>query len=171
MNREEMILNNMPLINYIINQLGLQSMREDLFSIGLIGLIKGVDNYDSNKSSSSTYLYWTIKHEILQTFRKKRVNTVSIETPVEGNLTLEDALADDYDFTKDVENNDLLNEVYANLDKLKPRDKEILIEYYGLFNTKTHTQQELSNKFDIPQSYISRIIRKSVKELKELVGV
>lgn len=171
MNREEMILENLPLINFIINQMGLQSSRNDLFSIGLIGLIKGVDSYDPSKSKPSTYLYLYIKHEILRSFRKKRVTTVSLETSIADDMILEDKLYDDYDFTKDIENQDLLNKVYANLDKLKQKNREILIKYYGLFNTKEHKQEELSKIYNMSQANICRIIQKSVEELKDLVGV
>ena len=53
--------------------------------------------------------------------------------------------------------------------KLNNRDKEIIEERYGLFGKKELTQKELASKLDISQSYISRIEKKVINRLKNLM--
>ena len=54
------------------------------------------------------------------------------------------------------------------LDKLKERDKLIMILRYGLYNSLEYTQKEVAEKLGISQSYISRIEKKVIKRLKSL---
>ena len=42
---------------------------------------------------------------------------------------------------------------------------------YGLNNGKEYTQNEVADKLNISQSYISRIEKKVIKHLKELLRV
>ena len=52
------------------------------------------------------------------------------------------------------------------LEELNPRDKQIMIMRYGLYNTKEYTQKEVASILGISQSYISRIEKKVIKRLK-----
>jgi RNA polymerase sporulation-specific sigma factor len=40
---------------------------------------------------------------------------------------------------------------------------------YGLGNTKEYTQKEVAEKLDISQSYISRIEKKVIRRLKQVM--
>ena len=51
------------------------------------------------------------------------------------------------------------------MDKLKERDKLIMILRYGLYNSLEYTQKEVAEKLGISQSYISRIEKKVIKRL------
>ena len=55
------------------------------------------------------------------------------------------------------------------INKLNPRDREIIIMRYGLFNRKEKTQKEVAELLGISQSYISRIEKKVIKKLKNIV--
>ena len=52
------------------------------------------------------------------------------------------------------------------LEELNPRDKQIMVMRYGLYNTKEYTQKEVASILGISQSYISRIEKKVIKRLK-----
>ena len=52
---------------------------------------------------------------------------------------------------------------------LNVRDRNIIIERYGLFGKKELTQKELADKLSISQSYISRIEKKVIKKLKKIL--
>ena len=54
---------------------------------------------------------------------------------------------------------------------LKPRDREIMILRYGLLGTDEFTQKEVAEKLGISQSYISRIEKKVIKKLKNILNV
>ena len=151
---------------------------EDLVSIGTIGLIKGINTFSSDKNIKlATYASRCIDNEILMYLRKnKKIKTeVSIDASLsfdgEGNeLHLEDVLGTDADIvTKEIEQEDdrklMINEVLH----LKPRDRDIMILRYGLLGHKELTQKEVAEKLGISQSYISRIEKKVIKRLKNIV--
>ena len=150
---------------------------EDLVSIGTIGLIKGVNTYKLDKNIKlATYASRCIDNEILMYLRKnkKRRTEISFEDSLsydqEGNeLHLEDILGTEKDnVTKKIEDKELEKLLYKELDKLKERDKLIMILRYGLYNSIEYTQKEVAEKLGISQSYISRIEKKVIKRLKSL---
>ena len=150
---------------------------EDLVSIGTIGLIKGVNTYKLDKNIKlATYASRCIDNEILMYLRKnkKRRTENSFEDSLsydqEGNeLHLEDILGTEKDnVTKKIEDKELEKLLYKELDKLKERDKLIMILRYGLYNSLEYTQKEVAEKLGISQSYISRIEKKVIKRLKSL---
>ena len=57
------------------------------------------------------------------------------------------------------------------IEKLNERDKEILTLRYGLKNSEEYTQKEVADMLGISQSYISRIEKKTIKKLKDLMKV
>ena len=138
---------------------------EDLVSIGTIGLIKGVNTYKLDKNIKlATYASRCIDNEILMFLRKnkKRRTEISFEDSLsydgEGNeLHLEDILGTEKDIvTKGIEEEHDKKVLYEEINKLKKRDKEIMIRRYGLFNTKEMTQKDVADLMGISQSYISR---------------
>ena len=150
---------------------------EDLVSIGTIGLIKGVNTYKLDKDIKlATYVSRCIDNEILMFLRKnkKRKSEVSFEDSLsydaEGNeLHLEDILGTDKNvITKKIEDKELEKLLYEEINYLKPRDREIMILRYGLYNFQDLTQKEIAEKLGISQSYISRIEKKVIKKLKSL---
>ena len=148
---------------------------EDLVSIGTIGLIKGVNTYKLDKNIKlATYASRCIDNEILMFLRKnkKRRGEISFEDSLsydgEGNeLHLEDILGTEKDIvTKGIEEEHDKKVLYEEINKLKKRDKEIMIRRYGLFNTKEMTQKDVADLMGISQSYISRIEKKVIKRIK-----
>ena len=55
------------------------------------------------------------------------------------------------------------------IEKLSPRDKEIIELRYGLNQKKEMTQKDVANLLGISQSYISRIEKKVIKKLKSII--
>ena len=153
---------------------------DDLVSIGSIGLIKGINTYKPDKNIKlATYASRCIANEILMFLRKnkKRKTEISFEDALnydsEGNeLHLEDILGTEDDLvSKEYEDkvDKLLLQVEIN--KLKPRDRQIMIMRYGLNNTREYTQKEVAEILGISQSYISRIEKKVIKNLKVIMKV
>lgn len=77
---------------------------DDIIQSGILGLCKAAMKWDSSKGAFSTLAFYCIRNEIRLELRsrQRRVETVSLETPVEDNLTLEDMLegGDDTDITE-----------------------------------------------------------------------
>ena len=57
------------------------------------------------------------------------------------------------------------------LDKLDDRDKEIMQMRYGLNGKDELTQKEVAKRLNISQSYISRIEKKVIKKLKQIIKI
>lgn len=153
---------------------------EDLVSIGSIGLIKGINTYKIDKNIKlATYASRCIANEILMFLRKnkKRRGEISLEDSLnydaEGNeLHLEDILGTDDDLvTKEFEQNMEKNFLSQEINKLNDRDKQIMVLRYGLNNTDEFTQKEVAEMLGISQSYISRIEKKVIKNLKSLLKI
>lgn len=153
---------------------------EDLVSIGTIGLIKGVNTYKLDKNIKlATYASRCIDNEILMFLRKnkRRKIEVSFEDSInfdsEGNeLHLEDVLGtEDNLVEKEYENKVDKKILLSEIENLNDRDKEIIIMRYGLMNSEEYTQKEVADKLGISQSYISRIEKKVIKKLTNLLKV
>ena len=153
---------------------------EDLVSIGTIGLIKGIKTYKLDKNIKlATYASRCIDNEILMFLRKnkKRQSEVSFEDSInldsEGNeLHIEDVFGTEDDIVhKSIEGNEDKILLENEVKKLNERDKEIIELRYGLFGRKELTQKELADKLNISQSYISRIEKKVIKKLKNLMKI
>lgn len=152
---------------------------EDLVSIGTIGLIKGIQTFQSGKNIKlATYASRCIDNEILMYLRKnKKTKTeVSIDASLsldgEGNeLHLEDVLGTDADIvTREIEEASDKKVMLQEVMKLKPRDRDIIVLRYGLLGNDELTQKEVAEKLGISQSYISRIEKKVIKRLQTVVG-
>lgn len=179
--REKIIKHN---IRLVINQVNKKFSntpyeRKELVSIGLIGLIKGIDTFDIEKKIEfSTYAIKCINNEILMFLRKakkyEKDESIYQTIGVDKNgkeLTLEDALKDDKDFVEEYTYNEMLTSIRQIVNLLEGRDKEIIMLRYGFIDNKVHTQQEIANKLGISRSYISRLETKILKRIRiELEG-
>ena len=151
---------------------------EDLVSIGTIGLIKGVNTYKLDKNIKlATYASRCIDNEILMYLRKtkKKRTEISFEDSLsfdaDGNeLHLEDVLGTEKDVvTKGLEDELDRKMLYKEVSKLTGRDKEIIEYRYGLNGKKELTQKEVASLMGISQSYISRIEKKVIKKLRNII--
>ena len=153
---------------------------EDLVSIGSLGLIKGINTYKLDKNIHlATYASRCIQNEILMYIRKnkRRKSEVSFEdilkSDSEGSsMNLEDVLGTDKNaLSDDIINKENKENLIKYLEKFPKRDKQIMIMRYGLFNTESYTQKQVADLLGISQSYISRIEKKVIKNLKRFLEV
>ena len=151
---------------------------EDLVSIGSIGLIKGVNTYKLDKNIKlATYASRCIDNEILMFLRKtkRKKKEISLEDSLsydqDGNeLHLEDIIGTDSDIvTRGLEEENNKYILKKEILKLPLRDRQVMTLRYGLGNTREYTQKEVADKLGISQSYISRIEKKVIKRLKNLI--
>jgi len=177
--RDKLIEHNLRLVVFLAKKY--ENTRvdlEDLVSIGTIGLIKGIKTYKSDKNIKlATYASRCIDNEILMYLRKnKKVRTEvsfdeSLSYDPDGNeLHLEDVLGTEKDIvTKGIEEETEKNLVMQEITKLPARDREIIVLRYGLEGKEELTQKEVAEILGISQSYISRIEKKVIRKLKNIV--
>lgn len=95
----------------------------------------------------------------------------SLSFDADGNeLRLEDVLGTEADIVSRPLEDDLNKKLMMQeIERLNKRDREIIIMRYGLFNNEEKTQKEVADLMGISQSYISRIEKKVIKRLKNIV--
>ncbi len=173
---ERLIEHNLRLVAYIARKFENTNIEyEDLISTGAIGLIKAVRTFKADKNIRlATYASRCIENEILMQIRKssKIKNDLSLDKPLsedfDGNqLVLADIIPSDDDIvTTAVDepgDKQLIGELIS---KLNSREREIMILRYGLMGQQELTQREVAMKLGISQSYISRLEKRILFDMK-----
>jgi RNA polymerase sporulation-specific sigma factor len=176
--RNKLIEHNLRLVAHIVKKYKTTyTDNEDLISIGTIGLIKGINTYDSSKNIKlATYAASCIENEILMHLRstKKLKQEVllqeSIGSDKEGNeISLIDILSsDEKSIDSQVEQSINIEKLYKKIENLPSREKKVLKLRYGLRNNDRLTQREVAAILDISRSYVSRIEKKAISDLSNL---
>ena len=174
-----LIEHNLRLVVYIAKKFDNTGVGvEDLISIGTIGLIKSINTFKPDKNIKlATYASRCIENEILMYLRRnnKTKLEVSIDEPLnvywDGNeLLLSDILGTDEDVIyRDIENEVERKLLMGAISKLSEREKKIINLRFGL-GTKDGqemTQKEVASLLGISQSYISRLEKKIMRQLKK----
>ena len=176
--RKKLIEHNLRLVVYIAKKFDNTGVGvEDLISIGTIGLIKAINTFNPTKKIKlATYASRCIENEILMYLRRnnKTKLEVSIDEPLnvdwDGNeLLLSDILGTDEDVIyKDLENEAEHKLLIKAINGLSKRERLIVKMRYG-FETEDgeeKTQKEVADILGISQSYISRLEKKIMQNLK-----
>ena len=172
--RNKLIEHNLRLVAHIVKKFDAAGDTDDLISIGTIGLIKGIDSYKNNKKTKiTTYAARCIQNEILMYYRsnKNRGNTISLNDSIgydkEGNeINLIEMIKDkgmDLFEKVNIKNNIILLNEYLKL--LNPREKEIIIKRYRIYNKKKITQKEITKKIKITRSYVTRKEKRALTKM------
>ena len=178
--RNILIERNLRLVAHIMKKYYSQTAdQEDLISIGTIGLIKGISTFDGSKGARlATYAARCVENEILMYFRsqKKTAQDVSlseyIETGKDGNaLSLMEVVSSDEDLFEDLSTREMCAKLYHAMDRcLTEREREILNMRYGLGGRQALTQREVAEFCGISRSYVSRIEKKALQKLEEMLS-
>ncbi len=173
---DKLIVHNLRLVVYIAKKFENSGVAiDDLVSIGTIGLIKAVKTFCPDKKIKlATYASRCIENEVLMHLRKigNMKSEVSIDEPLnvdwDGNeLLLSDILATEEDIVSiGIESDDEIRMLMECIDRLPERDKRIIYLRFGLNFGKEYTQKEVADMLGISQSYISRIEKKIIGQLK-----
>ena len=175
--RGVLIERNLRLVSHIVKKYYSKTNdTDDLVSIGTIGLIKAVDSFDYTKGTRfSTYASRCIENEILMHFRALKKTGVdvllgdAIDIDKDGNpLTIEDTIADDTDLSEELEMKTRWSQVKSYIENMDDeRAREIIILRYGLNNKKPLTQREVAERLNISRSYVSRIEKKTLSDIRK----
>lgn len=175
--REALIEHNLRLCAHIARKYTVPGYdSDDLISIGTVGLIKGVNTFRPGTGTQlSTYCARCIENEILMCLRasQKRRGDVSLHEPIgvdnEGNeITLTDVLGTEEGAVHDeVERRMSLQSIRRLVQtQLHGRERTVLELRYGLLDGQMHAQQEIAQRLGISRSYISRIEKKAMEQLR-----
>ncbi|MBR4201459.1 MAG: RNA polymerase sporulation sigma factor SigE [Oscillospiraceae bacterium] len=175
--REELIVHNLRLVVYIAKKFETPAASlDDLISIGTIGLIKAVATFHPEKNIKlATYASRCIENEILMHLRKvaQYRAEISIDEPLnvdwDGNeLLLSDLLGTDEDeVCRGLENESERQLLHEAVMRLRPRERQIMEMRFGLIDGQERTQKEVADMIGISQSYISRLEKKIIRQLRD----
>ena len=163
--KEQVVLNNTGMVGLILKSLNLNPLDDDLFSVGLIGLVKAINTFNPDKGVKfTTYATPIIRNEILMTFRKKRiVPAFSFDEPYQlenGDLVnLSEVIADSRKFEEEVIADMQMEQIFSNL---SDREKKIIS-----LSMDRKTQREIAENCGISQAQVSRIIKSIYKKWRE----
>lgn len=175
--KDLLVVHNLRLVVYIARKYDCPTATtEDLVSIGTIGLMKAVNTFDYTKNIKlATYASRCIENEILMYLRKTGNSKIELSfdeplsTDWDGNeMTLRDVLGTEPDeISQNIEYEDekkLLRKIVANL---PDKEKNIMNRRFGLNGCKQLTQKQLADELSISQSYISRLEKRIISNLRK----
>ncbi|WP_308618866.1 sigma-70 family RNA polymerase sigma factor [uncultured Eubacterium sp.] len=175
--KDLLVVHNLRLVVYIARKYECPTATtEDLVSIGTIGLMKAVNTFDYTKNIKlATYASRCIENEILMYLRKTGNSKIELSfdeplsTDWDGNeMTLRDVLGTEPDeISQNIEYEDekkLLRKIVANLPE---KEKNIMNRRFGLNGYKALTQKQLADELSISQSYISRLEKRIISNLRK----
>ena len=176
--KDILVERNLRLVAHIVKKFSYQGNDvDDLISIGTVGLIKGIDSFNTSKGVRlATYVSRCIENEILMLIRnnKKTKGDVSLQDPIgtdkDGNeISLIDVLSSDEDSIIDiVERKVQLKQIYNKINiGLNDREKTVIQMRYGLLDGNPRTQKEIALILRISRSYVSRIEKTVLKKLNK----
>lgn len=175
--RNILVEHNLRLVAHIVKKYYAQTGdQDDLISIGTIGLIKGVSTFKADKNVRlATYASRCIENEILMHFRaqRKQAGEVSLSETLdsgdeEGGLSFMDVIAVEDDLLEELYQKQSCKKLRQCVERcLEPREKEIVIQRYGLDNQTPKTQREIAKQHGISRSYVSRIEKRALEKLEK----
>ena len=178
--RAYLVEHNLRLVVYVAKKFeNVGTGIEDLISIGTVGLIKAINTFRADKSIKlATYASRCIENEILMYIRKNNSqrSAISIDEPLntdwDGNeLLLSDILgSDEESISYELEQREERQLVRDAVCNLAPRERELIELRYGMRTGREMTQKEVADLLGISQSYISRLEKRILANLKETLA-
>ncbi len=178
--RARLVEHNLRLVVYVAKKFeNVGTGIEDLISIGTVGLIKAINTFRADKSIKlATYASRCIENEILMYIRKNNSQrtAISIDEPLntdwDGNeLLLSDILgSEEENISYEIEQREERQMVRDAVSSLSPRERELIELRYGMRTGREMTQKEVADLLGISQSYISRLEKRILANLKETLA-
>ena len=176
--RNILIERNLRLVAHIAKKYSSCNIdQDDLISIGSIGLIKGINSFDLDKSFKlATYVSRCIENEILMYLRsnKKRMADVYLNEPIgkdkdDNEVTLQEVLENnDRNIEEVVDLKLKIKLLYEKMKEVLQKREKIIIELrFGLNGKRPKTQNEIAKMLNISRSYVSRIETKAIGKLAD----
>lgn len=148
---------------------------DDILQVAVLGLIKAIDTFDYHKGYAfTTYGMKVIASQINILFRRFKYTkliisldeTIAYNEKSEG-LTIGEIVVDENtNIEEDVEHIVMWSLIESELDCLTEKERNIIIDKFGLYGNDPLLQRELAVKYNYSQGYICRIIANAIKKLK-----
>ena len=163
--KEEVARENIKLAYYFVDKYDyLPFSFEDKLSAAMLGMVKALNKFDTNKGIKFSTFYGKIVHfEMLQIGEKenRHLNNISIDEPISESdggkvVTLLDTLVDDKKDWSEI--NNAMNEVVKGL---STKQKEI----FSLF-LQGRRQKEIGEIVGVGQTRVSKVLKKIISDIE-----
>lgn len=167
--KERVVLNNVGIVGIVLKSLNLNTQDEDLYSTGLIGVVKAVNTFNPDKGFTfSAYATQIIRNEIFLAFRKKRItHTFSLDESCQlengDSVGFSEMIADSRRFEEEVIADMQMKQIFSTL---SAREKKIISLSMG-----GKTQREIAKICGISQAQVSRIIKSIYRKWRKQNGL
>lgn len=169
--KEQTIKDYDKIVRFVLKDMKLAYRYDELYDIGIIGFVNGINNYDESKGYKYiTFLYDCIKNEIvhyLQYEKRKRRRAVVISlNSLINNNELGDFIPSYQDYDRDLYLEEITRIIDRRLADLDERDEMIFKHLYGLDGYKEMSALQLEKKFNMSRQNINRIKNRILKMLR-----
>ena len=145
---------------------------EDLYSIGIIGLLKAIDLFEEDKNVKfNTFAFYCIKNEVFMELRKNRryVDNVAMSINEDVNDTdecsLSNVLKSDENIEEDIIQSEQILWLYSIIKEFGRKNQmktDIMLEII-----KEKKQKDIAEKFGVSRGYVAKLQNEFIKFGKE----
>ena len=170
--REELISGNIELVIQCVknNFMNTKYDKKELVLVGCLGLIKAVDIYDITKCKyyfsalARNYIYREIESFISYLDRDSNLGFDDVFDGVKiiDSITMDMSIDEEY-AKKDYDS----YMVRRGMECLSERNREILMLYFGFYNNRRYTCEEIGKIMNMSKMGISITIRRSLSRLND----
>lgn len=170
--KEEITKDYEKIINFVIKKMKLGYRHDEIFDIGMIGFVNGLNTFDESKGYTIvTYLYRCIKNEIckylyLQNMPKRTGEVISYNTMISEDTELLEVLGYDIDYEQNYYVNEMLKEIFNRLSKLTKKQQLIFNHLYGLNGYKEMSARQIEDKYGFSRQSIHQIKKRVLNQLR-----
>lgn len=174
--KEKIVKDYDKIVKYVIKDMRLSHRFDDLYDIGIIGFVNGINTYNENKGYTyMTYLYDCIKNEIgkylhYENCKRRKAEIVSLNKEI-NNIELIDLIPTYENYDEKLYLDEMLYLINRRLSFLNERDELIFKHLYGLDGYEELNSIELEKKYKMSRQNVQRIKERVLKMLKhDLLG-
>lgn len=170
--KEEITKDYEKIINYVIKKMKLGYRHDEIFDVGMIGFVNGLNNFDESKGYTIVnYLYHCIKNEIckylyLQSMPKRTAEVISYNTMISEDTELLEVLGYNIDYEQNYYVNEMLKEIFNRLSKLTKKQQFIFNHLYGLNGYKEMNARQIEDKYGFSRQSIHQIKKRVLNQLR-----
>ncbi len=173
--KKEIIKDYEKIINFTINKMKLGYRRDELFDIGMIGFVQGINTFDETKGYQYiSYLYDCIKNEIAhhlqyESRKKRNFETISLNTIINGDTELQDLLGYETDYSEDNYMNELMDVINDRMSFMTRKEQLVFNHLYGINGYDEMTPKEITEKYGFSRQSIYQIKKITLNKLRYIL--